>query len=565
MKKRFEFIIFISLIFVLSTPSFSGEGGVFLKVPVSAKAGAMGDTFVPSLNDAFSGYYNPAGMSFVKNSQLSYIYHSYIQDITGNSFSFIYPSKFFSFGVSYTKFSMEKEHIYDSSGIDTGESCGFSGVILPISVSYKIGNLAIGGSYKMYKEDMGYDNIDDKANTFDFGAVYKLNKFEFSFASQNNGGKMWDDYSLVNIQRYGISYTGNKFILAGELRKEGDDTKFDGGVEYSLLDFLRLRAGIRTAEDFGGPTFGAGISLGAISFDYAFLGYGDLGNIHKAGVSIYFGNNEKNNKVSNEKENLAKPINSAPQLLWLGEGNYLNGGVYPEKGDRNTKFVYRVKYKDVDGDMPEKASIKLHVLKGNTELRESPFLMRYISGSPEKGSVYEYSLRLPRGSDYSYYFSAKDLNGNDAKGAATSPADGPIVSDISGAISGQMNVAVADFTGKNVSEADASIVADFLRTELVNTRAFNVMDRNNMETILAEQKFQSSGCTEQQCAVQMGKLLNVKRMFVGSLSKLLDTYYITVNIVDVETGKILTSIDKSARSSKELREACKEIAQELVK
>ena len=44
--------------------------------------------------------------------------------------------------------------------------------------------------------------------------------------------------------------------------------------------------------------------------------------------------------------------------------------------------------------------------------------------------------------------------------------------------------------------------------------------------VLAEQKFQSSGCTEQECAVEMGKLLNVKKMLVGSLSKLLDTYYI---------------------------------------
>ncbi|MBI4802786.1 MAG: hypothetical protein HY796_09725 [Elusimicrobia bacterium] len=82
-------------------------------------------------------------------------------------------------------------------------------------------------------------------------------------------------------------------------------------------------------------------------------------------------------------------------------------------------------------------------------------------------------------------------------------------------ISGGTNVAVAEFIGKNVSQADASIVADFLRTELVNTGRFNVMDRNNMDAVLAEQKFQSSGCTEQQCAVEIGKLLNVKQSACG--------------------------------------------------
>ncbi|MBU2573167.1 MAG: CsgG/HfaB family protein [Elusimicrobia bacterium] len=126
-----------------------------------------------------------------------------------------------------------------------------------------------------------------------------------------------------------------------------------------------------------------------------------------------------------------------------------------------------------------------------------------------------------------------------------------------------INIAVAEFTGKNVSQADASIVADFLRTELVNTGLYKVMDRNNMDTVLAEQKFQSSGCTEQQCAVEMGKLLNVKKMLVGSLSKLLDTYYITVNVVDVETGEITASYDSNASSSLELRDACRKIVEKL--
>ena len=122
---------------------------------------------------------------------------------------------------------------------------------------------------------------------------------------------------------------------------------------------------------------------------------------------------------------------------------------------------------------------------------------------------------------------------------------------------------MADFTGKNVSQADASIVGDFLRTELVNTRLFLVMDRNNMDSVLAEQKFQNSGCTEQQCAVEMGKLLNVKQMLVGSLSKLLDTYYITVNVVDVGTGEIISSYDGDAANSKELKSACKTIVAKI--
>lgn len=127
-----------------------------------------------------------------------------------------------------------------------------------------------------------------------------------------------------------------------------------------------------------------------------------------------------------------------------------------------------------------------------------------------------------------------------------------------------VNLAVAELTGKNVSQADASIVADFLRTELVNTERFVVVDRANMDKLLAEAGFQQlSGCTEAECAVQMGKLLNVQQMVVGSVSKLMDTYYITVNLVEVETGKIIASHNQEAMTARELLSACRTLAQRI--
>jgi len=127
-----------------------------------------------------------------------------------------------------------------------------------------------------------------------------------------------------------------------------------------------------------------------------------------------------------------------------------------------------------------------------------------------------------------------------------------------------VNLAVAELTGKNVSQADASIVADFLRTELVNTERFVVVDRANMDKLLAEAGFQQlSGCTEAECAVQMGKLLNVQWMAVGSVSKLMDTYYITVNLVEVETGKIIASHNQEATTTRELLSACRTLAQRI--
>jgi len=159
--------------------------------------------------------------------------------------------------------------------------------------------------------------------------------------------------------------------------------------------------------------------------------------------------------------------------------------------------------------------------------------------------------------------SAKEPDVRAAPAARARPAYEPPVLPRAAKLPGVTNVAVADFMGKNVSQADASIVTDFLRTELVNSKLYKVMDRSNMETVLAEQKFQNSGCTEQECAVEMGKLLNVRRMYVGSLSKLLDSYYVTVNVVDVSTGEIVASYNSDAVSSKKLKDACKKAVAEL--
>jgi len=127
-----------------------------------------------------------------------------------------------------------------------------------------------------------------------------------------------------------------------------------------------------------------------------------------------------------------------------------------------------------------------------------------------------------------------------------------------------VNIAVAEFVGKNVSQADASITADFFRTELVQTEMFNVIEKASMDKILAEAAFQQTGCTSSERAVLIGQILNVQQMIVGSLSKLMDRYFITINLVDVKTGKILASYDQKAITAIEIKDACKLLAQKLL-
>ncbi|MBN2406203.1 MAG: hypothetical protein JXJ19_00740 [Elusimicrobia bacterium] len=125
-------------------------------------------------------------------------------------------------------------------------------------------------------------------------------------------------------------------------------------------------------------------------------------------------------------------------------------------------------------------------------------------------------------------------------------------------------IAVIDFEGQNVSAMDAAVVSGFLRTSLVNIGVYNLVDRKNMEQVLAEQGFQMTGCTTEECAVKMGKLLNVQKMVIGSLSQLMGVYYVTANIVDVETGQIVVSKRVKSQTGSDLAEAVDNLAQKLV-
>ena len=100
-------------------------------------------------------------------------------------------------------------------------------------------------------------------------------------------------------------------------------------------------------------------------------------------------------------------------------------------------------------------------------------------------------------------------------------------------------IAVVDFTGNNVSNGDCRALTDRLRTELFNTKHYKVIEREMMEEIIKEQGFQQSGCSTDECMVEVGKLIGVEKIVGGSISKVGRTYSVSSRIVSVETGKIL--------------------------
>lgn len=153
---------------------------------------------------------------------------------------------------------------------------------------------------------------------------------------------------------------------------------------------------------------------------------------HQAGLALndrfqikfQFYDNSPIDKDGYAIDNIRVRQNANPTLTWPGDAGYESDGLDPESGHTQTTFVYRVAYADADGDPP--GSVMVHVNKGDAPLADSPFEMNCASGHYVEPVVCSKNQQgLDAGTDYIYWFTAVDDQGNSA--LATAEFDAPDV------------------------------------------------------------------------------------------------------------------------------------------
>jgi hypothetical protein len=98
--------------------------------------------------------------------------------------------------------------------------------------------------------------------------------------------------------------------------------------------------------------------------------------------------------------------------------------------------------------------------------------------------------------------------------------------------------AVMDLEGRGISALEAATLTDRMRSEMVKTGAVTVVERGQMQSILAEQDFQMTGCTSDECAVEIGQMLGITKMIAGSIGKIGSTFTVDLRTIDIGTGAI---------------------------
>lgn len=118
----------------------------------------------------------------------------------------------------------------------------------------------------------------------------------------------------------------------------------------------------------------------------------------------------------------------------------------------------------------------------------------------------------------------------------------------------QQGLAVLNLkTQGNVPAEMGQILTDRIRALVINSRQYLVMERSQMESIIKEQGFQASvqDCDTVSCAIELGRLLSVRHLLMGSISQVGQLYNLNLRIIDVQSGQIINERFSDCRCSLE--------------
>ena len=296
----------------LSETSAVEKGGTaanFLRIRVGARAVGLGEAYVGVSDDSYSTYWNPGGLSQLKDREIGAMYNKWGEGEGQGFFTYAFPlsgrrNRAIGLFCDYYEFG-------------AGEQADEYGNIIKYKSS---SDLAFGAScsQEIYRNIYGGVNLKyihqklirsvGSGPAFGLGILWKkpikkIQNLDIGLAIHNFGPKLKFDsgrsYSLPTDYRLGLAWTtfDKKLRLAFDIDKPiEDDLYFCIGSEIQLVkDLLVLRAGYNTkiGEVANGITIGFGFSTPVskyLKFDYAFVPYGsDLGNTHRISGTMRFG------------------------------------------------------------------------------------------------------------------------------------------------------------------------------------------------------------------------------------------------------------------------------------
>ncbi|MBN1550216.1 hypothetical protein JW979_02055 [bacterium] len=102
---------------------------------------------------------------------------------------------------------------------------------------------------------------------------------------------------------------------------------------------------------------------------------------------------------------------------------------------------------------------------------------------------------------------------------------------------GKPTIAVLDFESIGAEEHLGKAVSEIMRTELIDTNRYRVVERAQINKTISEQRFQKSGLIDDKSAIELGKLLGADLIVIGSVVKIGTSYTINSRMIETKTGE----------------------------
>ncbi|MBU1298186.1 MAG: type IX secretion system protein PorQ [Bacteroidetes bacterium] len=305
--------ITISVVILISQSVFCGSNSTykFLRNDVSARAAALGGSFLTTTNDPNTIFYNPSALASINQRQVSIGYFNHLLDINSGHLSYSDRVEGFGFigaGIIYTHygdFEMRNELGYKEGNFSAGD--------FAVSAAYAdqlIENVTYGASIKFIYSTIASYNSYGVAT--DFGVTYTAIPDRFHVAA-----------SLLNLGTQLKPYINTKEKLPLDL-KIGASLKpehlplrinisfnklldyqnnfssrfrsFTFGGEFTLTQNVQFRFGynnenrkdlkIDKSAGLAGFSIGGGFLYEVYKIDYAFNSMGKIGGLHRITVGI---------------------------------------------------------------------------------------------------------------------------------------------------------------------------------------------------------------------------------------------------------------------------------------
>lgn len=336
--RLFAFTISLTLLTHNSASAVNEAGlaGEFLNFGVGARPLGMGRAFTAVADDVDSLYWNPAGLSTYRSSQVAF-QHSPLP-LEGSFQYLAYSQPLYALGnlgIGIVSLNSDKVPRIDANNIEVGSfDHRETAYMASYANKFKDNKLGLGFTLKMAEKSIA--GRSENGFGADVGSLFIVNERVRLGAMVRNlvqprYGFSTEKEKFPVIARTGASvkFLNQHLTTAIDLEKTvgtAQNPKWHFGVEGYVIENIFLRAGIDQTEITGGM----GLRWHSLQFDYG-AGYQDLGLINRLSMKVMFGGYEVDVK--------ADPRVFSP----VGLKNKVVFKVYTANRDRIVKWIMTIR------------------------------------------------------------------------------------------------------------------------------------------------------------------------------------------------------------------------------